>query len=317
MAKHGAARNGLEFALAWLVLQALGWLPLPLARRLAAGISSLLFLATPRWRSVARENLELALPELDAEGRERIVRGVYENLGRVLLSVARMPRLTAANIGDWVEYDGFQHYERALEKGRGALFLTAHLGNWELSAFAHALFGNPMHVLVRPLDNPLLDRLIDRYRRLAGNQTIGKQEASRKVLRALKNNEAVGILIDQNTTGEDRVFVDFFGRKASATSAFVKFAQRSGATVIPGFLLWRPRSGKYLLKFYPPPRWVETGDADGDLVANTQICQSLLERVIREQPEQWLWVHRRWKTRPDEAPQAEPAAPQVRPKPAG
>ncbi len=317
MAKHGAARNGLEFALAWLVLQALAWMPLPLARGLSGAISSLLFLATPRWRSIAKNNLELALPELDAQQRERIVRGVYENLGRVLLSVARMPRLNPVNIGDWVEYDGFQHYERALEKGKGALFLTAHLGNWELSAFAHALFGNPMHVMVRPLDNPFLDRLIDRYRRLPGNQTIGKQEASRKVLRALKNNEAVGILIDQNTTGEDRVFVDFFGRKASATSAFVKFAQRSGATVIPGFLLWRPETGKYLLKFYPPPRWVESGDVDGDLVANTQICQSLLERVIREQPEQWLWIHRRWKTQPDEASAAEPLAAPVRPKPAG
>lgn len=317
MAKHGAARNGLEFALAWLVLQTLAWLPLPLARLLSRGLSSVLFLATPRWRSVARENLELALPELNTQQRERIVRGVYENLGRVLLSVARMPRLTPANIGDWVEYDGFQHYKRALEKGHGALFMTAHLGNWELSAFAHALFGNPMHVMVRPLDNPFLDCMIDRYRRLAGNQTIGKQEASRKVLRALKNNEAVGILIDQNTTGEDRVFVDFFGRKASATSAFVKFAQRSGATVIPGFLLWRPETGKYLLKFYPPPQWSDTGDAGADLIRNTQICQSLLERVIREQPEQWLWIHRRWKTQPEEVPMAGREAAAARPKPAG
>jgi KDO2-lipid IV(A) lauroyltransferase len=316
MAKHGPARSVLEFALVWPVLQTLAWLPLPLAKRMSGGLSRLLYLATPRWRNVASDNLGLAMPELEPRRRDRIVRGVYENLGRVMLSVARMPRLSAANIGQWIEYDGFEHYERALENGRGVLFLTAHLGNWELSAFAHALFGNPMHVMVRPLDNPWLDRLMDRYRRLPGNQTIGKQEAGRKVLRALKNNEAVGILIDQNTTGEDRVFVDFFGRKASATSAFVKLAQHSGAAVIPGFALWRPETGKYVLKFYPALEWTDTGDAEGDLIHNTQLCQSVLERAIREQPEQWLWIHRRWKTQPDEA--ATPVSPIAarRPKPA-
>jgi KDO2-lipid IV(A) lauroyltransferase len=299
MAKHGPARNAVEFAFVWCVLQALAWLPLPVARRLAALLARLLWFATPRWRGVARSNLALAMPELDAARHEQIVRGVYENLGRVLLSVARLPRLTPANIGQWIEYDGFEHYQRAIEKGRGALFMTAHLGNWELSAFAHAQFGNPMHVMVRPLDNPWLDRFIDRYRRLAGNQTVAKQDAGRKVLRALRNNEAVGILIDQNTAEKDRVFVDFFGRKASASSAFVKLAQHSGAVVIPGFALWRPAAGKYVLKFYPPLEWSESGDADRDLVENTQLCHSVLERIIREQPEQWLWIHRRWKTQPE------------------
>ena len=286
---------------------------MPAAKRLAAVLAHLLFLGTRRWKAVARGNLELAFPELDAASREKIVRGVYDNLGRVVLSVARMPRLTSANIGEWIEYDGFEHYEWALQKGRGVMFLTAHLGNWELSAFAHALFGNPMHVLVRPLDNPSLDRLVDRYRSLAGNQTIRKQDAGRKVLRALRNNEAVGILIDQNTMGEDRVFVDFFGRKASATSAFVKLAQRSGAVVIPGFALWRPEAGRYVLKFYPPLEWISTGDAAADLVGNTQLCQSVLERVVREHPDQWLWIHRRWKTQPEGAAErgrsAEPARP--------
>jgi KDO2-lipid IV(A) lauroyltransferase len=279
---------------------ALEWLPLPLARLLAAALAGLLYLLTPRWRAIAQNNLHAAFPDLDAARRGQIVRGVYDNLGRVALAVARMPRLSAANIGEWIEYEGFEHYEQALKRGRGALFMTAHLGNWELSAFSHALFGNPMHVMVRPLDNPWLDRLVDRYRRLGGNQTIRKQEAGLRVLRALRNNEAVGILIDQNTTGEDRVFVDFFGRKASATSAFVKIAQRSGAAVIPGFALWRPETGRYVLKFYPPLEWSRTADAEADLVRNTQLCQSVLEGVIREQPEQWLWIHRRWKTQPDE-----------------
>jgi KDO2-lipid IV(A) lauroyltransferase len=315
MAKHGAVRSALEFALLWPLLQALAWLPLPAARLLTAGLARGLRLVTPRWGSVARKNLESALPELDPFEREEINRGVYENLGRVVLSMARMPRLTPANIGCWIEYDGFEHYQRALEKGRGALFMTAHLGNWELSAFAHALFGNPMHVMVRPLDNPWLDRLVDRYRRLAGNQTVRKQDAGLKVLRALRNNEAVGILVDQNTTEKDRVFVDFFGRKASASSAFVKLAQRSGAAVIPGFALWRPAAGKYVLKFYPPLEWNDSGDPGRDLLENTQLCHSMLERVIREQPEQWLWIHRRWKTQPEEATVTGRPAPTCGPKP--
>jgi Kdo2-lipid IVA lauroyltransferase/acyltransferase len=301
MAKHGAVRNALEFALAWPLLQALQWLPLPAARLLAAALARGLRLATPRWCSIARQNLQAAFPELEPARREEILRGVYENLGRVILAVARLPRLTPANIGRWVEYEGLEYYQQAIEKGRGALFMTAHLGNWELSASAHALFGNPMHVMVRPLDNPWLDRLVDRYRRLAGNQTIAKQEAGRKVLRALRNNEAVGILIDQNTTDNDRVFVDFFGRPASAGSAFVKLALRSGAAVIPGFLLWRPQTRRYVLKFYPPLEWLHSGDSGRDLIDNTQLCHSVLERVIREQPEQWLWIHRRWKTQPEES----------------
>jgi Kdo2-lipid IVA lauroyltransferase/acyltransferase len=315
MAKHGAVRSALEFALAWPFLQALAWLPLPAARLLAATLARGLRMATPRWVSIARQNLETAFPELAAARREEILRGVYDNLGRVILSVARLPRLTPANIGRWVEYDGFEHYQQAIEKGSGVLFMTAHLGNWELSAAAHALFGNPMHVMVRPLDNPWLDRLVDRYRSLAGNQTIAKQEAGRKVLRALRNNQAVGILIDQNTTDKDRVFVDFFGRRASAGSAFVKLAQRSGAAVIPGFALWRPQTDRYVLKFYPPLEWIDTGDEARDLIDNTQLCHSVLERVIREQPEQWLWIHRRWKTQPEEATVTDRPARAAIPKP--
>jgi KDO2-lipid IV(A) lauroyltransferase len=314
MAKHGPARNAVEFAVVWPVLQALAWLPLPAARRLSSFLGRLLCLATRRWREVAQSNLESAMPELGAARREQIVRGVYENLARVTLSVARMPRLTPANINRWIEYDGFEHYQRALEKGRGVLFMTAHLGNWELSAFAHASFGNPMHVMVRPLDNPWLDALVDRYRRLAGNQTIRKQDAGLKVLRALRNNEAVGILIDQNTTEKDRVFIDFFGRKASAGSAFVKLARRSGAVVIPGFALWRPELDKYVLKFYSPLEWIDSGDPGRDLVENTQLCHSVLERVIREHPEQWLWIHRRWKTQPDQTSVMDNPAEAARPK---
>ena len=298
MAKHGWLRNAGEYALAWPILKAVEWLPLAAARRLSEAVTGLIWRLTPHWRGVANRNLEMALPDMSRGQRGEIVRGVYESLGRVLLSVARMPRLNAGNIREWIDYDGLEHFEQAQRKGKGVLFMTAHLGNWELSATAHALFGHRMHVMVRTLDNPYLDRLVDRYRTLCGNRTIRKQEFGRGLLQALRDNEAVGILIDQNVSGDDGLFIDFFGIPASATDGLAKIAMHTGAPVIPGFALWNPAEQRYTLKFYPVLEMVSTGDAEQDLLANTQRCQQVLEQVIREYPDQWLWIHRRWKTRP-------------------
>ena len=298
MAKHGWFRNASEYALVWPILKAVEWLPLALARGVSAAVLRLTYYVTPHWRRVADRNLKMVLPELDDERRCEIVRGVYDHLGRVLLSLARMPRLHAGNVREWIGYDGFEHFEQALQVGKGVLFMTAHLGNWELSATAHALFGHPMHVMVRTLDNPFLDRLVDRYRTRCGNHTIRKQEFGRSLLQALRDNEAVGILVDQNVSGDDRLFVDFFGIPASATDGLAKIAMRTGAPVIPGFALWNPAEQRYVLKFYPVLEMVSTGDQEQDILTNTQRCQSMIEQVIREHPEQWLWIHRRWKTRP-------------------
>ncbi|MBI1356175.1 MAG: lipid A biosynthesis acyltransferase [Acidobacteria bacterium] len=291
-------RNRAEAAPAWLLLTALAWTPLPLARRLAEGLALGLRRWTPRWRRTALRNLELAFPERDAAWREGVLRESYRNLGRVLLALAKAPRLTAANIGDWIEYEGYEHFRDALAKGRGVLFLTAHLGNWELSVAAHALFGHPMRMLVRPLDNPLLDRLIERRRTLHGNRPIDKNNAAREALKALRANQAVGILADQNAAGDDGLFVDFFGRPARSTKSVALLAARTGAAVIPGFAFWNPLRSRYVLKFYPPLVMADGGDREADLRENTQRCQTAIERAVRERPEQWLWMHRRWKSRP-------------------
>ncbi len=302
MSKHGPLRNFAEYALAWPVLKCLEWAPLAMARAGADLLASGIYAVTPAWRRVAETNLGLAFPEADAPARNHIVRGVYRNLGRAALAVARMPRLNAGNISDWIEYEGFEHYEAALAKGKGVLFMTAHLGNWELSAFAHALFGHPMHVMVRPLDNPWLDGLIEAHRTSCGNHTIRKHDSARHVFQLLRRNQAVGILVDQNAAGDDGVFVNFFGRQASATSGLVKIAMRSGAAVIPGFAFWRPAERRYALRFYPPLEMAAGEGGEAEVVANTQKCQSFLENVIREHPDQWLWIHRRWKTRPADEP---------------
>ena len=241
-------------------------------------------------------NLELAYPDKSQEERARIVDGVFRSIARLLTAFARFPTLNAQNISQWIRYEGLEHYIDAKGSGRGVLFATAHLGNWELSAFAHALMTEPMNIVVRPLDDARVDALVERYRQLSGNRIVSKREAARGILRALQNNEAVGILIDQNTTPAEGAFIDFFGMKACAGTGFAKIAARTGAAVIPGFALWSDEENKYVLRFYPP---VEiTRDADQD----TQRIHSFLERIIKEHPDQWLWIHRRWKTQPPGEP---------------
>jgi KDO2-lipid IV(A) lauroyltransferase len=248
-------------------------------------------------RRVARRNLSLALPALSPERHAEIVDGVFRSIGRLLVAFAKFPRIRGDNLARWIRLDGGEHFDSAMRAGRGVLFATAHLGNWELSAFAHALLAAPMNVVVRPLDNPYIDALVERRRGLTGNRPIGKKDFARAILKTLAANQAVGILIDQNASPDDGVFVDFFGVKACAGTGFAKFAAHSGAAVIPGFALWSEEERRYILRFYPP--LAMTGDASRD----TQILQSQLEEVIRQYPDQWLWIHRRWKTRPEgEAP---------------
>jgi Kdo2-lipid IVA lauroyltransferase/acyltransferase len=225
----------------------------------------------------------------------RIADGVFRSIARLLVTFARFPRIHRGNIGDWIRYEGFEHFEEARKRGRGVLFATAHLGNWELSAFAHAWMAAPMYVVIRPLDNAKIDALVERRRMLSGNRLIGKKEYARGILKALHENQAVGILVDQNASLEEGTFVDFFGVPACAGTGFAKLAAHSGAAVIPGFALWIESERKYVLRFYPP---IEiTGDAEAD----TRALHRQLEAVIREYPDQWLWIHRRWKTRPPQA----------------
>lgn len=244
--------------------------------------------SVPRLRRIALRNLELAgLPDPD-----QITDGVFLSIGRIMASVAKFPAITRENVGDWIRYDGLENFSSAHARGRGVLVATAHLGNWELSAFTHALMTAPMHIVVRPLDNPRLDAWVERRRALSGNHLIQKKHAAREILRALSAGDAVGILIDQNTSLDEGVFIDFFGRKASAGTAFAKFAHHSKAPVIPGYALWSGEEQRYILRFDPEI------EMSGDVPEDTQRVHAHLERVIRAHPDQWLWIHRRWKTRP-------------------
>ena len=295
-------RQKLEYAAAWPFIKILGTLPRPLSRALAIALAQVVYLLHFRLRQVGMRNLEMVFPEKSEAERKRILRGVFISLGRQLAELCQFPRYTPENIDQVVVYDGLENYERAYARGKGVLFLTGHFGGWELSAFAHSLHGHWLHVVMRPMDNPYLDRLLQRYRTMYGNKTVAKDDFVRGLLAAMKAGETVGILMDTNMTPPQGIFVNFFGIPACTASGLARIALRTDASVVPGFTIWDPGLQKYRLRFDPALELVRTGDLEADITANTQMFTKVIEDYVRKYPDQWLWVHRRWKTRPEGAP---------------
>lgn len=293
-------KEWLEYAAVWLVLKTLELLPRSAARLLAVGVARLLLLAVPKLRKTADFNLNLAFPEWTDIQRRAIRRNMVRNLGWMAVEFARVPWHNRANIEQTIILDGHENFLAAKERGKGVLILTGHIGAWELSSFAHALYGFPLHYMARPLDNARLDRLVNRYRSFSGNKPIFKNESARTVLKVLQEKGTIGILADQNTMPGEGVFVDFFGKTACTTSGIARLALHTGAAVVPGFAYWDHAIRKYRLRFEPPLALIRTGDAERDILENTQRFAKVLEEIIRRRPDQWVWVHARWKTRPKE-----------------
>jgi KDO2-lipid IV(A) lauroyltransferase len=290
-------RRKLEYAAAWPFIKILGLMPRRLSRAFGIGLGRAVYLLHVRLRRVGMRNLALAFPDKTEAERAVILRGVFTSLGRQLAELCQFPKYRLENVEQVVVYDGLENYERAYARGKGVLFLTAHFGAWELSAFAHSLHGHWLHVVMRPMDNEYLDRLIQSYRTMHGNKTVGKDDFVRGLLAAMKAGEVVGILMDTNMTPPQGVFVDFFGIPACTASGLARIALRTDAAVVPGFTIWDEALGKYRLRFDPAVELVRTGDLEVDIVANTQKFTKVIEDYVRKYPEQWLWVHRRWKTR--------------------
>ncbi len=295
-------RRKLEYAAAWPFIKILGTLPRPLSRAFAIGIAQVVYLLHFRLRQVGMRNLAMAFPEKSDAERKRILRGVFTSLGRQLAELCQFPRYTPENIDEVVVYDGLENYERAYARGKGVLFLTGHFGGWELSAFTHSLHGYWLHVVMRPMDNPYLDRLLQGYRTMYGNKTVDKDDFVRGLLAAMKAGETVGILMDTNMTPPQGIFVNFFGIPACTASGLARIALRTDAAVLPGFTIWDPALQKYWLRFDPALELIRTGDLEADIAANTQTFTKVIEDYVRKYPDQWLWVHRRWKTRPEGQP---------------
>jgi len=295
-------RERLEYALVWPWIKFLGLLPRPAARAFGITLGLAVYAVHRRLRRVGMRNLTLAFPEMPDRERRRLLRGEFISLGRQLAEVCRFPRYTRENVSRVVVYEGFENYERAYARGKGVLFLTGHLGAWELSAFAHSLQGHPLSIVMRALDNPYIDAFIQSYRTMHGNRTVDKDDFVRGLLSAMRAGETVGILMDTNMTPPQGVFVDFFGTPACTASGLARIALRTDAAVVPGFTVWDSTLRKYILRFDPAVELIRTGDNEADIIANTAKFTKVIEEVIRRYPDQWLWVHRRWKTRPPGQP---------------
>ncbi len=295
-------RQRLEYALVWPWVKLLGLLPRRLARAAGITLGLLVYMVHGRLRRVGMRNLSLAFPEMPVQDRRRLLRGEFISLGRQLAEVCLFPRYTQDNVSQVVVYDGFENFAQAYARGKGVLFLTGHVGAWEVSAFAHSLQGHPLAIVMRSLDNPYIDALLHRYRTMHGNRTVDKDDFVRGLLSAMKAGETVGILMDTNMTPPQGVFVEFFGIPACTASGLARIALRTDAAVVPGFTVWDASRQKYILRFDPAVELIRSGDNEADIVANTAQFTKVIETVIRQYPDQWLWVHRRWKTRPQGQP---------------
>jgi Kdo2-lipid IVA lauroyltransferase/acyltransferase len=295
-------RAKIEYWVVAAVARVLGRMPRTMARAVADALASAVYLLFGRLRRVGERNLQLALPELHSETRKKILRGVYRHLGWQLVEFCRMPRYTAENVQDWIHTEGIENYLAAQAKGRGVLVLTGHLGAWELSSFFHSLMGHPMGMVIRRLDNRKLDEFVNGIRCLHGNYVLHKDDFARGLMVAMRKGDAVGILMDTNMTPPQGVFVRFFGIEACTASGLAHVALKTGAAVLPGFLVWEPGQRQYVLHFGPELNFAKTGRIKEDVLAATQQCNDVLESWIRRYPDQWLWIHRRWKTRPPGEP---------------
>jgi len=291
-------RHRLEFVFAWLFIHALRALPRSWARAAGARIAASAYSTLARLRRVGLQNLALAFPDLPASERELILRLDFRNLGWLLAEFCQMSTYTPAFASTFIRYEGLEHYLAARDRGRGVLVLTGHLGAWELSSFYHSLAGYPMGMVIRRLDNPLVDALVNRIRCQHGNRVLHKDDFARGLLAAMRAGDTVGILMDTNMTPPQGLFVPFFGVPACTASGLARVARKTGAGVLPGFLLWEESERQYVLHFYPELALASTGDAEADVAENTARLTAVLEDAIRQYPSQWLWMHRRWKTRP-------------------
>lgn len=297
--KSATLRHWLEFIPLWLLVGALRILPRSLARIVGGAVGAAAFHLLSRLRKTGIRNLEIAFPAMPPEERESILRSLYRHLGWQLAEFCQMAGYTVERASQFIRYEGLDHYLKARDQGRGVLILTGHLGAWELSSFFHSLRGFPMAMVIRRLDNPLVDRFVNGIRCMHGNRVLHKDDSARSLLRAMHHGETVGILMDTNMTPPQGVFVPYFGTLACTGAGLARVALKTNAAVLAGFLLWNEAEKRYVLHFGPEIELTRTGDHEMDAVTNTARFTAEIERYVREYPDQWLWVHRRWKTRPE------------------
>lgn len=278
----------------------LGRMPRQAAIFLGRSLAGLAYLSLGRLRRIGERNLALAFPDLRRSEKQRILRASFDSLGRQLGEFCRFSRTTRAELAGIVEYDpsSVALLEEVERQGRGVLFITAHLGAWELLAFAHSALKHPISFLVRPIDNPLIDAMVNTLRTRFGNQAISKKDAGMTCMRKLKRGGTLGILADLNSLPDEGIFVPLFGKLACSTAAVAALALATGAAVFPAIAPWDPIRKRYVFRGGPALEILRTADFERDLGINTARMTQVMEGIMRDYPEQWLWIHDRWHARP-------------------
>ena len=300
MANRRKLQTRAEYLLGRSLLTLLGMLPRALALRLGLAAGRAGYVFAGRLRRTGERNLEIALPEVSPAERQKLLLGSFKSLGRLLAEFSQFPKFTIEQLRDLIEYDqvGLSHLRKAEAAGRGIIFLTGHIGSWEILSFGWSALEYPISFLVRPLDNPLLEEMIERIRTRFGNRPIDKKSAARQALRVLREGGTLGILSDLNTQEFEGVFVPFFGKLACTTAGIATLALKTDAVVIPTCAVWDPQKRRYYFHGEPPVEVIRTGDHRKDVEVNTGRFAAAVERMVRAYPDQWLWIHKRWKTRP-------------------
>jgi KDO2-lipid IV(A) lauroyltransferase len=292
----------LEYLVASSLLTIFGWLPLRMAISAGSTLGRGAYYCSGRLRRTGQRNLELAFPDLALSERRRLLHGCFQSLGRLLGVFSQFETADTRALQSVVECEGLEHIDAARQRGRGVILFTGHVGAWELTSFALSLFDYPLSFLVRRIDNPKIEKLVDERRERLGNRTIDKRSAAREMLQTLQGGGTLGILVDLNTLDREGIFVDFFGVPASTTFMLAKLALRTEAAVLPVFAPWDRERQCFLVKIGEPLAIARSGDNEDDVRCLTQLFTGVVEKYVRLYPDQWLWIHRRWKTRPPGEP---------------
>jgi len=304
MAQRGRLQTTLEFALARTIISGLGALPRPAAVAIGLLLGRIAYGLPGGLHRTGQRNLQLAFPEKSDAERQQLLRGSFENLGRLLGEFSQLPHATPEALRKLIEYDqvGLSYLREAEKNGRGIIFLTGHVGSWELLSFAWSALEYPISFLVRPIDNSRIEAMIEKVRTRFGNRAIDKKSAARQSLRVLREGGTLGILSDLNSHPNEGVFVPFFGKLACTSAGIATLALKTDAVVIPTCAVWDKQKKRYFFHGDPPVELVRTGDHRKDVELNTARFAAAMERMVRLYPEQWLWIHKRWKTRPPGEP---------------
>jgi len=304
MAKNGKLRTFLEYAAARSVLSTLGFLPAPAAYHAGRGMGKIAYLLARNLRRTGATNLRLAFPERSEEERAQLLRECFDSLGRQLGLFSQMSSRSGDELKQLIEVRGWENLEAAVaEHGQKLVLYTGHLGAWELTSFGFSLLGHKFKFIVRRIDNPRIEEMVDRVRTKFGNTTLDKLSAARSMLKILRSGEtSLGLLPDLNTLDDEAIFVDFFGVPAATTFIMAKLALRTQTPIVPVFSPWDAETGKYLIIVEPLISVVTTGDEEADVRRVTTEITQRIENQIRQYPGQWLWIHKRWKTRPPGEP---------------